>query len=149
VPLRRTLAGGLLTDDSIRSACWSESENVAVTRTLAVIVTTHGPLPVQPPLHPTKAEPLAAVAVSVTVVPAAYASLQSAGHVIPPGELVTDPLPSPARVTVSVGPGGAPAISYAPMSDAGPPGRGVPSMSAVTSGSVSPVSRAGESERRW
>jgi hypothetical protein len=43
--------------------------NVAVTVLLVVMVTTQEPVPVQAPLHPVKVDPVAGVAVSVTVVP--------------------------------------------------------------------------------
>jgi hypothetical protein len=54
------------------------------------------------PLHPLNVDPLAGVAVSVTAVPVAYASEQSAPHVMPAGLLVTVPAPVPCLVTVSV-----------------------------------------------
>jgi hypothetical protein len=42
--------------------------NVAVTLRVALIVTTHVPVPVQSPLHPLNVYPLAGVAVRVTAV---------------------------------------------------------------------------------
>jgi hypothetical protein len=52
------------------------------------------------PDHPAKVEPLAAVAVSVTDVPLAKTSVQSAPQLIPVP--VTVPLPVPLLLTVSV-----------------------------------------------
>ena len=52
--------------------------------------------PAQPPDHDANAEPVPGVAVSVTDVPAAYASTQSAPHEIPVGVEVTVPA-VPAR----------------------------------------------------
>ena len=54
------------------------------------------------PDQPVNAEPDAAVAVSVTVVPLTYGSVQSAPQVIPAGFAVTVPEPRSAFVTVSV-----------------------------------------------
>src|SRR5512140_293758 len=51
-----------------------------------------------------KMDPASAVAVRVTAVPDAYAWAHSVPQVMPAGLLSTLPLPSPAFVTVSVGP---------------------------------------------
>src|SRR5207245_4124328 len=76
---------------------------VAVTVVAAETVTTHDPVPEQPPpLQPLKVEPAAGVAVSVTAVPLAKLAAHVAPQVIPAGELVTVPLPVPAGVTVRV-----------------------------------------------
>jgi len=69
---------------------------VAVTDCAAFIVTEHVPVPVQAPLQPVKAEPAAAVAVSVTV-PLNDAE-QVVPQLIPAGLLVT--VPEPLKVTV-------------------------------------------------
>src|SRR5262245_28092589 len=53
------------------------------------------------PLQPANVEPVVAVAVSVTCVPLANASLQSVPHAMPAGLLDTPPLPVPALATVS------------------------------------------------
>ncbi len=45
--------------------------NVAVTLRAAVMLTVHGPVPVQAPLQPANVEPVPAAAVRVTAVPAA------------------------------------------------------------------------------
>ena len=58
--------------------------------------------PQPPPLQPPKLAPAPGVAVSVTVEPAAYGSLQSAPQAMPAGLEVTVPLPAPPRLTVSV-----------------------------------------------
>jgi hypothetical protein len=57
-------------------------------------------VPVQAPPQPVNIEPAAGVAVSVTPVPLAYASVQSVPHSMPAGALRTVPLPAPARLTV-------------------------------------------------
>jgi len=76
---------------------------VAVTVVAAEIVTVQAPGPEQPPpLQPLKVEPAAGAAVSVTAVPFVKLAAQVAPQVIPPGELVTVPLPVPAEVTVRV-----------------------------------------------
>jgi hypothetical protein len=75
---------------------------VAVTAAAALIVTVHGPVPVQAPLHPVKAEPALGVAVRVTTVPLTKSALHVAPQLIPAGLLVTDPMPDPAGVSVSV-----------------------------------------------
>jgi len=78
------------------------SENAAPTVFAASIVTWQLPVPVQAPLQPAKAEPLAALAVSATTEPAAYGSEQSAPQLMPAGEDVTVPLPVPVFVTPTV-----------------------------------------------
>jgi hypothetical protein len=76
--------------------------NVAVTDFAASIATVHGPVPVQAPLQPENDEPASAVAARVTDVPLANASEQSEPHAIPPGVLVTVPVPVPSFATDSV-----------------------------------------------
>ena len=77
--------------------------NVPVTLLAASMVTTHVPVPLQPPpLQPVKVDPADGVAVSVTMVPAAYDWLQSVPQLMPVGLLVSVPVPVPALVTVSV-----------------------------------------------
>jgi hypothetical protein len=76
---------------------------VAVTDSAALIVTSQMPTPEHPaPDHPANVDPVAAVAVSVTSVPAAKSYEQVAPQSIPAGELVTVPDPLPADVTDSV-----------------------------------------------
>jgi hypothetical protein len=75
--------------------------NVAVTAAAAFIVTVHGPVPVQAPLQPVKAEPALGVAVRVTTVPLTKSAAHVAPQLIPAGLLVTVPVPVPARLTVS------------------------------------------------
>src|SRR3989442_4881316 len=86
-------------------ATLSPLTNDAVTVLSAESVTAHAPVPVQAPLHPPNVEPAAGAAVSVTVVPGAYDSLQSLPQTMPAGLLVTVPLPM--RWTVSGGAGDA------------------------------------------
>ena len=75
--------------------------NVAVTLLAAFIATTQVPVPVQPaPLQPVNWKPVAGVAASVTFVPALNPSVQSVGHVMPPGEDPT--LPEPVTTAVKV-----------------------------------------------
>jgi hypothetical protein len=66
---------------------------------LAFIVTTQLPVPLQPPpLQPLKLLPPEGVAVSVTGVPLAKLALHVVPQLMPEGELVTVPLPE--RLTV-------------------------------------------------
>ena len=66
-------------------------------------VTVQAPVPVQPPpLQPLKVEPVAGVAVRVTVLPLVKLTEHVVPQVIPAGELVTVPLPVPVLLTVSV-----------------------------------------------
>ena len=73
---------------------------MAVTLWTPPIITVQSPVPVQSPVQPAKVEPVAAVAVRVTLLP--YEKL--APHVppqsIPAGLLVTVPDPVPAFVTL-------------------------------------------------
>ena len=76
---------------------------VAVTVVAAETVTTHDPVPEQPPpLQPLKVEPAAGAAVSVTAVPLVKLAAQVAPQVMPAGLLVTVPAPVPALETVRV-----------------------------------------------
>lgn len=67
------------------------------------MVMLHVPVPVQAPLHPEKLEPLAGVAVRVTVLPPVSLKLQPlvelVAQLIPPPVIV--PLPVPSTTTVS------------------------------------------------
>src|SRR5262249_56509406 len=89
--------------------------NAAPTVVAAASVSVHAPVPEHPPPdHPVNTEPAAAVAESVTLVPAVNVAEHVAPQVIPAGELVTGPLPG--RVTLRVT-GGAPAgKAEAPLS---------------------------------
>jgi len=82
--------------------------NVAVTVNDCVSATRQLPVPGQSAtLQPAKSEPSFAVGDSITSAPSGSDSLQSGSHEIPAGLLVTLPLPSPSRVTVSTcSPGG-------------------------------------------
>lgn len=76
----------------------------AVTDCAAFIVTTHAPVPVQPPpLQPAKLEQVAGVAVKVTLEEAAKETLHCPPHLsIPAGLLETVPVaPLPSTLTVS------------------------------------------------
>ena len=75
--------------------------NVAVTARAAVIDRTQFPVPVQAPLQPAKAEPVAAAAVRVTDAPLAKLALQVAPQLMPPVFDVTVPAPVPFLATVS------------------------------------------------
>src|SRR5437867_1143788 len=67
------------------------------------MVTVHAPVPEQPPpLQPVNVEPVAGVAVSVTLVPLSKEAEQVAPQSIPAGLEVTVPLPVPAPLTVRV-----------------------------------------------
>src|SRR5213076_756951 len=75
---------------------------VAVTAVAADTVTVQGPVPVQPPpLQPAKTELTLGVAVSTTTAPLAKLAVQLAPQLMSPGMLVTVPVPSPLRPTVS------------------------------------------------
>jgi hypothetical protein len=76
---------------------------VAVTVRAAVIVTVQLPVPVHAPLQPANVEPDAALARSVTCVPAVYVLVHVAPHEIPAGELVTVPVPEPLFETDRTG----------------------------------------------
>ena len=77
--------------------------NVAGTVTLPLIVTTHVPVPLQPPPdQPVNVEPDAGVAVSVTCCPSLNDAEHVAPQLIPDGWLLTLPEPPPAFVTASV-----------------------------------------------
>lgn len=67
-----------------------------------MIGTAHVPVPEQPPpVHPAKRAPFVGIAVSVTVVPKLKLAVQLVAQFeIPPGELLTLPVPVPALVTV-------------------------------------------------
>ena len=82
------------------SVCDTRS-NWAFTVVAAVTVTTHVPVPEQPPpLQPMKFEPALAAAVSVTIVPETNGAVHVAPQVMPAGALVTVPAPVPDFVTV-------------------------------------------------
>ena len=76
---------------------------VAVTTSLLDKVSVQtGSLPLQPPLQASNIQPVTAVAVRVTAVSGSKVSVQSVApppQVMPGGELVTMPSPSPAMVT--------------------------------------------------
>jgi hypothetical protein len=83
-----------------------ESLNVAVTIVVEVRVSVQAPVPVHPPpLQPANVEPVAGLAVSVTVVPPAkdpeqfMPQLIWGGAPITIGALTTVPLPGPAFTT--------------------------------------------------
>jgi hypothetical protein len=87
VPLRATETG-----------CWI-FENVAVAAFGASIDTVQVPVPAHAPVQPMNVECRAGVGVSVTDVPSSNCALHVLPQLIPAGELVTVPLPAPARVT--------------------------------------------------
>jgi hypothetical protein len=68
---------------------------MAVTEVFAEIMRLHAPVPLHPPDHPAKVEPLWGVAVSVTFVPLLNIALHAWLQLMPDGELVTVPLPVP------------------------------------------------------
>jgi hypothetical protein len=65
----------------------------------------HEAVPLQAPLHPAKVDPTSGFAVSVTLVPSLYGSLQSVPQSMPVGMLITVPEPvfESGFVTVSTG----------------------------------------------
>ena len=66
----------------------------------AALIVTLPSLQSASPVQPVNVEPAAGVAVSVTAVPLAKFSLQSAPQAIPAGFEVTVPVPVPARDSV-------------------------------------------------
>ena len=64
------------------------------------MVTVQVPVPPQPPLQPANVEPPVAAAISVTELPLGKLKLQALPQLIPPGALLTTPVPVPALVTV-------------------------------------------------
>ena len=75
--------------------------NVAEMLVSAFIVTLQPPIPLHAPLQPESPQPLAAVAVSVTWLPAAKFALQVEPQSIAEGELVTLPPGLPTTETES------------------------------------------------
>jgi len=74
---------------------------VAVTVWSAFITTVHEPVPLHPaPLQPVKVEPPVGAAVSTTVLPIAKSAAQVVPQEMPPGLLVTVPVPVPDLLTV-------------------------------------------------
>jgi hypothetical protein len=67
---------------------------------LLFIVTVQALRPLQAPLHPAKKDPVAALKVNFTFVPAANEAEHVGLQLIPAGVLVTVPEPVPATVTV-------------------------------------------------
>jgi hypothetical protein len=77
--------------------------NVAVTASVAVMVTEHPAVPLHPaPAQPAKVEPSEGDAVSATTCPLAKLAEHVGWQEIPAGALLTVPVPLPASVTVSV-----------------------------------------------
>ena len=75
---------------------------VVVALNVAITVQVAG-VPVQPLLfHPAKVEPLASVAVRVTVTPLLNLAEQAGSQLIPAGLVITVPDPVPALLTVRV-----------------------------------------------
>jgi hypothetical protein len=81
------------------TASEAAATKTAVTDVLELTVTVHVPVPVHAPCQPVNSAPEPAVAVSVTLVPGGYPSLQSPGQSIPGPD--TLPLPLPPRETVN------------------------------------------------
>jgi hypothetical protein len=76
---------------------------VAVTDVFTLIVTLQVVVPLHAPPHPAKVEPPVGVAVSVTSVPSSNVPTHCEPQLMPAGELVTVPVPLPARLTVNEG----------------------------------------------
>lgn len=72
--------------------------NVAPTDWAELMVRLHVPVPEQPPLQPTKVEPIAGAAVSVTIVPGAKNGPHKLEQSMPRVLSVTVPLPKNATV---------------------------------------------------
>src|SRR5262249_48784624 len=90
---------------------------VAVTFRACVMLTMQLLVPLHPsPFQPVKVEPLAAVAVSVTLCPWVKGTLQVLPQLTPAGLEVTVPLPVPALLTVRRNCGGVVLANVHPMS---------------------------------
>ena len=77
--------------------------NVAPTaRSWSIVSVQVGVVPEQSPVQPLNTSPAAALAVKVTTVPVSKVAEQVETHTIPPGEIVTEPLPLPVVETVRV-----------------------------------------------
>src|SRR5262245_63719176 len=79
--------------------------NVAVTVRAWVMATVQAPVPVHAPLQPANVDPVAALAVSVTLVPLAklaFCVVHVVPQLMPAGLDVTVPVPVPALFSVSV-----------------------------------------------
>ena len=74
--------------------------NVAVTDVVDDTVMLQAPVPLHAPDQPAKVEPVLAIAVSVTDVPAVNVPLHVWPQLIPAGVLLTIPEPVPAFVTL-------------------------------------------------
>jgi hypothetical protein len=79
----------------------ADNVKVAVTDCALLRLTVQAPVPEHAPDHPENVLPDAGVAVSITVVPLLKLALQVCPQLIPAGELVTVPVPDPARATLS------------------------------------------------
>jgi hypothetical protein len=86
---------------TLKTGCAAAPLNVAVTEVLADNVITHDPVPLQAPDHPANVDPAAGVAVRVTCVPDEKLAVQVDPQLIPPGLLLTVPVPLPAALTIS------------------------------------------------
>ena len=76
--------------------------NAALTVVAPAIVTTHEPVPEQPPpLQPVNTLPTAGAAVSVTTAPAPKVREHTLPQLIPAGADTTVPVPVPVGLTVS------------------------------------------------
>ena len=76
--------------------------NVAVTDLSASIVSTQGAVPEQSCDQPVNTSPAAGEAVSVTCVESSNVAEQVEVQTLPPGWIVTEPVPPPVRTTVKV-----------------------------------------------
>ncbi len=89
--------------DTFSANCGSGAgANVAVTLWLDVGVKVQVAVPVQAPSQPVKIEPGAGLAARLTCVPDVNVAEHVDPQLIPAGELVTVPLPVPARETETV-----------------------------------------------
>jgi hypothetical protein len=100
------------------------------------MLTVQVPVPAQAPDQPANVEPPPAVAVSVTPVPARYASLQSSPQLMPDGLLLTVPLPLPAGVTVSMSAARAATATFNLIPDTTPEAFGFAPQASVTPGAT-------------
>jgi hypothetical protein len=136
-PPRSAVTVPLPVTDTVR-VC--RGTNVALTTWLELNVTLHVfAMPLHAPDHPANADPLAGIAVNITVVPVANEPAHVGGQAKAPTSEVTVPDPKPCVTIVSVG-FWAPPSTPAPPSTLGPPSKPTPPSTLVPPSTLDPPS---------